>query len=242
MKLSYRIKGTIALLLIILLIFGTLFYFSDIEQLSSPTKIRSLLLGFGIWGYLVYILLLIIIIPLPTPSTPVILAGGYVYGIFVGTLLSLVGAMAAGTVAFYAARYFGRPLIQKLVDKHHIKYFNHLFQRRGNAAALTSYAIPLFPSDILNLLLGITKMKYRTFITLVLIGHIPRYLIINSLGDDLFAGFSIKTLIFLIAGAVFILIAIFREKIKRALFKEMNELEHELDTIEKIILRLTKRI
>jgi len=202
-------------------------YFTNLKNFTSPEFVRDYLISFGHWGYLMYVVLILLSIPLPIPSTPIILAGGYVYGMIVGTILALIGAIIGGTIAFYLVRFYGKPLLEKLVDKHHIDHFNHIFKKRGSIAALISYAIPLFPSDTINLILGLTRMKYLTFLFLVIIGHIPRYLIVNSLGEDLYAGFTIKTLIMIIAAIIFVLIAAFRERIKKIIFKELRELEDE---------------
>ena len=78
-------------------------------------------------------------------------------------------------------------------------------------------------------------MRYRTFLLLVIAGHIPRFLIINSLGEDLFSGFSMKTIIVLILTSILILIAVFREPIKRFFFKELKTLKKDIKIIEEDI-------
>ena len=232
MKKKFRIKGYIISFLIIIILLFLSQYFSNLKNFTSPEYVRDYLISFGHWGYLVFIFLILISIPLPIPSTPIILAGGYVYGMILGTILALIGAIIGGSIAFYLVRIYGKPLLEKLVDKHHINHFNHIFKKRGSVAALISYAIPLFPSDTINLILGLTRMKYLAFLFLVIIGHIPRYLIVNSLGEDLYTGFTIKTLIMIIAGIIFVLIAAFRERIKKIIFKELRELEDEVEYVE----------
>ena len=227
MKKKFRINGYIIATLIALVIFTITKFSPNLQNFTSPEFVRDYLLGFGNFGYIMYVILILFSIPLPIPSTPIILAGGYIYGMVLGTILALIGAVIGGTIAFYLVRIYGKPFLEKLVDKHHINHFNHIFQKRGSIAALISYAIPLFPSDTVNLILGLTRMKYLTFLFLVIIGHIPRYLIVNSLGEDLYTGFTIKTLLALILGAIFILIAIFRKSIQRFMFKELRELEDE---------------
>ena len=230
---KHRWKGYVILGVLIIVFIALSFLFPGLKSFASPTYVRDFLLGLGNWGYLMFIVLLLATIPLPMPSTPVVLGGGYVYGLFLGTILALIACVIGGTIGFYLTRTYGKPLLEKLVAKKQIIHFNHIFKERGIIAAFVSYAIPLFPSDAVNLILGLTRIKYTTFILLVTIAHIPRYLIVNSLGEDLFAGFTWKTVMVIIGGAVFILVAIFREKLKKFLFKELREVEKQVEIAEK---------
>ena len=50
---------------------------------------------------------------LPTPSSVVLLANGYLFGLFPGALLSVLGLMLGNAAGFLAARYASRWLDQK---------------------------------------------------------------------------------------------------------------------------------
>lgn len=226
-------KGYTVLAIIVLVILLANYYLPDFRNFTSPTFVREYLLSLGNWGYFVYVLLFLLSIPLPIPSTPVAVAGGYVFGIVVGTLLTLLATVIGASIAFYLIRYYGEPLLEKVVSKHHIQHFMHIFKKRGINGAILAYAIPVFPSDSINFILGLSKIRYHTFLLVVILGSIPRYVLINALGQELYTGFTIKTVIIPILTAIYLLIAIFREKIKRILFKELRELEREAKVLEK---------
>lgn len=229
MKHKHRITGYI-MVAIIIVIFSLLpFFFDNLKNFASPAFIRDLLINSGVFGYGLLILLIIASVPLPIPSSPVILGGGYVYGMIIGSLVSLIGIVIGATISFVMVRKLGRPVLEKLVDKHHIIHFNHVFKKRGIAAALISYALPIFPSDCVSAILGLTRMSYRHFLLIAIIGHIPRVLLINSLGQNLYAGFNTNTLIILGISLIFVLIALFREKLKKFFFKELKEIEKEVE-------------
>jgi uncharacterized membrane protein YdjX (TVP38/TMEM64 family) len=231
MKHVHRFVGYIVLIVFILLVGAVAFAFPGVLTLGSVAEIRQFLLGFGTFGYGMFVLLLMLSIPLPIPSTPVILAGGYLYGVVAGTGLALVANIIGASLSFYLVRHFGTPLLEKLVDKKHIIHFNHIMKKRGKIAVLISYVVPLFPSDAVGLMLGLSKIKYRHFIGLLILGHIPRYLIINSLGQDLFSGFTLRTIIVLLFAATLLLVAIFRKWLKRKFFKELHAVEREIERI-----------
>lgn len=220
---SYLILGFI---LLVLAVFAY-FYWPSLKQFTSPSYIREYLFGLGIWGYLMFAFLLFLSVPLPIPSMPVAVLGGYLYGAFWGTILGLIAMILGSIVSFYLVRIYGLPLLEKLVDKHHIVHFSRVLQKRGNVGILISYAIPIFPEDALSLILGLTNIKFLTFLVLVIFGNIPRFILLNSLGDDLSVGLSWRTAFVFLLAIVFLLIAIFRKPIKRLLFKEIRSLEKE---------------
>ena len=235
MKQKHRHYGYIVLILLIVAIILASIYFPNLKELTSPTSVRTFLLQFGILSSLAFVVILLLAVPLPIPSTPIILAGGYVYGTIVGSVLALIAVLIGSSISFWLVRKYGQPLLKKLVDHHHIEHFNHIFKKRGWIVAFISYVVPIFPSDGISALLGFTKMRYRTFLLLVIAGHIPRFLIINSLGEDLFSGFSMKTIIVLILTSILILIAVFREPIKRFFFKELKTLKKDIKIVEEDI-------
>lgn len=228
-KAKHRMKGYLILALIILILVLAHNYFPDFRNFASPSFVREYLLELGNWGYLVYIILFVLSIPLPIPSTPVAIAGGYVFGIIVGTALTIIAALIGASIAFYLVRYYGEPLLEKMVSKHHIHHFMHIFKKRGINGAILAYAIPVFPSDSINFILGLSRIRYHTFLLVVIMGSLPRYILITAFGQELLTGFTWKTVIVPILVAVYLLIAIFREKIKKIVFKELRFAEHEME-------------
>lgn len=233
MQTKRRFYGYFILIIAILALAALPFLFSDLSKVANPTFIRNLILSSGGFGYVLLVLVVMASIPLPIPTVPSIMAGGYLYGIWTGSALSLIGIIIGSSISFLLVRKFGRPLLEKFVDKHHIEHFNHVFRKRGLAAVLISYALPIFPSDAVSSIMGLTRTSYKAFLGLVIIGHIPRILLINSLGEDFLSGFSWTTILILVISVLFVLIAAFREKIKKFMFKELHEIEKEVDIVER---------
>ena len=220
MKKKYHyIVDALILILLAVVVIGFRFI-PGMEHYSSPQYLRELIINSGNWGYLIFALLMILTIPLPIPSTTVVLSGGYVYGVIGGTFLALIAGAVGGSLAFWLVRRYGRPLVERLVEPEHLDHLDQMFQKKGPVAALISYAVPLFPSDSISLALGLTKMTWRTFWFVWILGHIPRYLILTSLGEDLYGGFTVKTVIVLIVGLLLILATLFKDRIKTLILKE----------------------
>ncbi len=242
MKLKHRTLSYVIAALAILFFSLSPFLFEGVRELATPSLLRELLLDAGVWGYLLIILLILASNPLPIPMTAIVLASGYAYGLLLGSLVSLAGIVLGSSLSFLLIRKFGRPFLAKLVDEHHINHFNCIFRKRGPVAALISYAVPLFPSDAVSLLLGLTKIRFTTFLGLVTLGHIPRVLIINSLGGNLYSGLKASTVYLLLGCLLFVLIAFFRERLKKLFFKELHTLEKEAEFVGKEVKIVGKEV
>ncbi len=240
MKLKHQFKGYALVVSIIILIILLQSYFPIIRQFASPEFVREYLRSLGPWGYFMYVLIFLLSIPLPIPSTPVAIAGGYIYGMVFGTILSMIGTLLGASISFFLVRKYGEPLLEKMVSRKHIKHFNHIFKRRGINGAIIAYAIPIFPSDSLDFILGLSDIRFHTFLFITLMGNIPRYLLTNALGDGLFTGFSAKTIVVPLLTAIYLLIVIFREKVKLLLFKDLKELENDAQVIGRDVKKEVK--
>ena len=240
-KTKHKVWGYIFLGVFLITIAILTHYIPGLEKFSSPEYVRNILISFGNWGYLFFILILITAILSPLPVTAIVLAGGYVYGLLLGSLLSVLAMIGGASILFILIKKLGRPLLELFVDKHHLIHFQHLLKKKGIVGALISYIVPFFPSSSVMLIVGFTGVNYGTFITLVILGHIPRFMIINSLGADLHTGFTIKTIYIALLGLTMVLIAMFRVPLRKFIFKELQGLELETKKIEEKIRIERKR-
>ncbi len=142
--------------------------------------------GWGAWGWLAVIGLLVSDLFLPIPATPVMSAAGYLYGTFVGGLVSAVGSFAAGMGGYGLCRAFGRGLALKLAGENELRQHETLFQRSGPWLVAASRWMPLLP-EVISCLAGLTRMPLRVFALSLACGSIPMgfvYAAIGAAGQD----------------------------------------------------------
>lgn len=216
MKIKFPIIPFSAILIFIALIIITKYTIPGLEIFESTSFVREFILSFGSLAEIAYVSWLALAIPLPIPSTPFILVGGYIFGIIPGFILAMMGEVIGATIAFYLIRFAGRPFLYRLVERNSIKKLDEFFKKKGLIAVLISYAVPIFPSDVISLFMGLTKVSYPVFLFLVIVGHIPRLFIINYLGADLYNGITLKTTAAFLMAILFVLSVYFREDIIRA--------------------------
>jgi uncharacterized membrane protein YdjX (TVP38/TMEM64 family) len=137
--------------------------------------------GLGVWGPLVFVGVYCLAPALFVPGAALTLAGGALFGPLLGALLSLVGATAGATVAFLLARYLAADWVERRLGKrlHEIKAG---VEREGWRFVAFVRLVPVFPFNLLNYALGLTRLSVRTFAVTSLLTMAPGALAYAYLG------------------------------------------------------------
>ena len=230
MKQKYYILAYLSILLIFIIIFPLLLKLGYINKLDiTPEKIQDKLLEFGIYAPLILITIQFILAIISIlPSLIFNIAGGYLFGPFYGTLYSLIGILLGSFVVFLVAKKYGRPFVEKLVDKRELYHFDMFFKKKGILVFIFSDYIGIFPRDTVSLCAGLTKIKKSEFIIISLLGFIPPVIILNYLGSQLSRNiFDFKVVLLGVIIIVLLVLYNFRHKIKGLIVKEIKIFEEK---------------
>ena len=216
-------------ILILLIILGWAFYSyfnNGIFYLLAHQDISSIVSfvnSFGLFAVFVFILLIILeVVLVPIPPFVLYVAGGILFGAFLGGILTLFGNILGSVLAFMIARKYGRELVEKKIKLVIREKFDRFSIKYGGFAIFFLRLNPLTTSDIFSYLAGLTEMRLRSLIFGTTFGLIPLIFIQTYLGDYfirdnpfLFHLFIIVSMIYL---ALFLygLWYLFRRRIKRA--------------------------
>ncbi len=125
------------------------------------------LTSLGLYSPIFFILLQalqVVISPIPGELTGIV--GGYIYGATFGFILSTLGLALGSLAAFELARILGRPFVEKFVNQNLVKKFEFLTTGTGATLCFLLFLIPGFPKDVVCYLLGLSRMRLRTFLVL----------------------------------------------------------------------------
>ncbi|MGM5482846.1 MAG: TVP38/TMEM64 family protein [Nanobdellota archaeon] len=182
-------------------------------------KLKSFLEGFGVLApfALIFILALQVVLA-PLPGQFFGLASGYIYGPWLGTILSIIGLTIGSAIAFYLGRRFGRPLIERIIRKKNLKKFDYLANKRGSITIFMLFLLPVFPDDAICFIGGLTKIPIPNLIILAIIGRLPGFLMLNFMGagvayQNLDLSIILFTLLMVLSGITYI----YRENIEEKL-------------------------
>jgi uncharacterized membrane protein YdjX (TVP38/TMEM64 family) len=119
---------------------------------------------------------------LPIPATGIMAALGSVYGLWLGSLISILGSTLAGLAGYGLARFAGRRFSRYLASDAELNRFSLLFTKWGGAAIIVSRIMPIMP-EVMVILAGIARMKIVNFATALLLGTVPTCFLFTYLGQ-----------------------------------------------------------
>jgi uncharacterized membrane protein YdjX (TVP38/TMEM64 family) len=166
-----RVISIIFLLAIIgsLLAYLTFGYEFDLEGIRQYVK------DFGIWAPLIYIALFVFI-AIFIPSTPLMAIAGVLFGFKYGLVYTLIGGMISAILLFIISRKLGRERVEKILEHKYLiplyKY-NSRLESKGIWDLVILRVLPIMPFNVLNILMGVSKIGTKNYILGTLLGLIP---------------------------------------------------------------------
>ena len=141
---------------------------------GDQERIQEWVAGFGPWGPLVSIALNVAQVLLaPIPGQFVGVMNGYLYGIWLGTLYSMIGLLLGTMLAMTLARRFGRPLVERLVNPEQLARWDRIAGRRGPPFFFLVYLFPSLPDDVVCFLIGLSPLAIPRMVVLATLGRLP---------------------------------------------------------------------
>lgn len=201
-----------ALVILVLMIYLTVLLIPVIKHLvANSDQFKAYLQSFGRWGVLVFIGLQILQVVIPAvPGEFIQFAGGYVFGIWPGTLYNVVGILVGSVIAFALARLVGLPLVRSLVPKKQLRRFEFIFgHHRAEVIVLVLFFIPGIPKDFLTYIAGLTPVRPLTFIFFTTIARFPANLAATYMGANLIGGNTTMVLVLVAAALVIFALGFF---------------------------------
>ncbi len=129
--------------------------------------------GLGVWGPLAFMFGYAIATVAFVPGSLLTLVAGAIFGIAQGVLFVFIGASVGATAAFFLARTVARQAIeQKLGDNARFAAIDRAVGRQGLKIVTLLRLSPVFPFNMLNYALGLTRVRPRDYVVACL-GMLP---------------------------------------------------------------------
>ncbi|MBF0459907.1 MAG: TVP38/TMEM64 family protein [Magnetococcales bacterium] len=171
---------------IVLFFYGDWAQYLTLEGLKASYRTLEALRAASPWQVAsLFFALYVGITALSIPGhTFLMLAGGALFGWGLGTVLVSFAASLGATLAFLLARYLLRDAVQNRFGDH-LGRINRGLAEGGICYLLTVRLLPLFPSFLVNWLMGLTTMPTRTFYWVSQLGLLLPTLIYVQAGTQL---------------------------------------------------------
>ncbi len=157
-----------------IIVLATLFIYGyNSGYLTSIEELQKLMKEYGVIAPLIFILSQVVQVVFPiVPGGLGCLAGVFLFGPYWGFLYNYIGIVIGSLIVFGISRLYGKRLLFLFFPKRTIaKYMK--WTREGNRfTKLFALAIffPVAPDDLLCYIAGTTKMKWREFTLIIVLG------------------------------------------------------------------------
>jgi uncharacterized membrane protein YdjX (TVP38/TMEM64 family) len=141
----------------------------------SPLQVVQQFIEFmknGLWGVLIYIVLYAVRPLILFPSTILTIAGGFVFGPFLGVLYTIIASNISSSIAYYVGQFFGEDLLKDDGSNGLIQRYARRMRENSFETVMVMRFIFL-PYDLVSYLAGFLKIKFIPFITATALGSIP---------------------------------------------------------------------
>ena len=165
--LAVMVLGAVALAVII----GT----PDIAAMRSRVDAA------GAWGPVLFFAVYAGLALIPCPKAVLTVAGGALFGLWVGTGLALAGALVGAVISFGFGRLLGRDAVDRLI-RGRLARVDALLADHGLSAVLIVRLIPLVPFIAINYASGLSGVRFWPYALGSALGMVPGSLAYAALG------------------------------------------------------------
>nr|VFK52388.1 MAG: Uncharacterized membrane protein YdjX, TVP38/TMEM64 family, SNARE-associated domain [Candidatus Kentron sp. TUN]VFK52902.1 MAG: Uncharacterized membrane protein YdjX, TVP38/TMEM64 family, SNARE-associated domain [Candidatus Kentron sp. TUN]VFK63779.1 MAG: Uncharacterized membrane protein YdjX, TVP38/TMEM64 family, SNARE-associated domain [Candidatus Kentron sp. TUN] len=141
-------------------------------QSLNPAVISQWLSDLGPLSWLMFVLVYAIATVLFLPGSVLTLAGGAFFGPVLGTLLNLTGATIGSMLAFLVARYLGADWVRAKAGPRLGAILDGVEAEGWRFVAFVRL-VPLFPFNLLNYILGLTRIPLLSYLVTTWICMFP---------------------------------------------------------------------
>ncbi len=180
------------ILLILLLVLVAVFFYFDLGRFLNLETLKAQqqslnayyqanpLLTIGLF-FIAYVVVAAFSLPGASIMT---LAGGALFGLVVGTIVTSFASTIGATFAFLASRFFLRDWIESKFGRQ-IQTFNNNIEKDGAFYLFTIRLVPIFPFFLVNLVMGLTKIKIGVFYWVSQLGMLAGTIVFVNAGTQL---------------------------------------------------------
>ena len=207
----------------------------DIQLLSDWLQLA------GWWAPVVFIFIYAIATVLFLPGSVLTISGGILFGPVLGSLCNIAGASIGAGLSFLIARYLASDWVSQRAGGR-LKQLIDGVETEGWRFVAFVRLVPLFPFNLLNYALGLTKIRFIEYLLASCIFMSPgaiAYTYLGHAGREAITGGDglINTILIAIALlAIVMFIPRFVATLKRGSSIDVQELKRRLDADETLLL------
>lgn len=151
-----------------------------LDLAREPARLQAALRDLGPLGMVAYLGVFALTQPLGMPGIALVLAAGLVWSPPVAVALALTGFLLSSSLSFAFARSMGRDWVAAKLPAR-FRVWDERIERRGLLAVI-ALRILFFGSQLIHLLLGVSRIRWSTYLLGSAVGYLPGVLVLVLVG------------------------------------------------------------
>ena len=173
--------GSILRNVALVLVLAAMLWLALNVRLPDLGTLQAEIAGMGVWGLFAFIALYALVALTPIPVTIMAVTGGLVFGLPVGTALSMIGVVIGCWGAYWLARGLGRETVLHLLGGH-ARMVQERLEGGGFFAVCTLRLLPGVPYWPVNYGSGALGIRHHEFLIATALSSLPGQLSLVAIG------------------------------------------------------------
>ncbi len=186
------VSKKIIVIAIALLAFLLLCVFTPLKTFLNPTLFKNFISQYEGHVEIIFIAIYTGLTVIGIPGTILTIVGGYLFGLWYGTFISIICATLGALFAFLTARYLFQDFAQRKFKKSkRLTKYQEAVLKQPFSFVLTTRLIPISPYNLINYLFGLTSINWLDYTFATFVGVIPgcfAYTWIGVSGEEAMSG------------------------------------------------------
>jgi len=142
-----------------------------------------------------YFAVFVVVVALSLPAmTLMTLAAGAIFGVIEGSVIVSFGSAIGATLAMLAARFVFKDVVRKRFA-HRLQRVDAGIEREGAFYLLSIRLVPIFPFFMVNILMGLTHIRVRTYYWVTQLGMLAGTVVYVNAGTTIASARTLQGLI-----------------------------------------------
>lgn len=154
----------------------------------SLEEIEAWVLGHGAWAAVIYVATFVILPIFFFPVPVIVLAGGTIFGLFKGSLYTMIGVLINTPIMYFIGRFLLKDFVHRFVNNHmSAKLRSALESTNQKVLSLVLFIIrlsPIFSYNLVNYISGVTEINFLPYILTTIAGVLPGVIVFINIGEN----------------------------------------------------------
>jgi uncharacterized membrane protein YdjX (TVP38/TMEM64 family) len=147
----------------------------------TADALETYVAGLGVWAPIGFVVLYGLATVAMVPGSIFDLAGGALFGPYLGTLVNLAGGGLGAALAFFVARYVARDWVEHRAGPKTQGLMQSVDADGWKFVAFVRI-VPIFPYNVMNYLLGLTRIPFHRYFLATIVFMSPATVIYTYIG------------------------------------------------------------